>query len=56
MLLQWNPPAELTATELVFPAASDPKGLAKEYRIPLFDVSLDRDGAAFVPYMSNYLE
>lgn len=52
----WNPPAELTATHLVFPASSDPKGLTKSRSFKIFDSSRDKDGAALVPFMDNYLE
>jgi hypothetical protein len=52
----WNPPAELTATHLVFPASSDPKGLTKSRSFKIFDTSRDKDGAAHVPFMDNYLE
>lgn len=46
----------MTATHLVFPAASDPKGLAQSRSFPLFDSTLDPDGVALVPYMETYLD
>lgn len=54
--MQWNPPAEVTATALVFPAASDPAEKTKSYSIPIFDMSLDPAGSAHVPFMNNYLD
>lgn len=54
---QWNPPAQVTDTHLVFPAASDPAGRTSEFRIPLFDAATaDPEGASHVPYMNNYLD
>lgn len=54
--MQWNPPAEVTETALVFPAASDPHGQTTAYEIPLYDMSIDPAGSSHVPYMNNYLE
>lgn len=40
----------------MFPASSDPSGRTKEYSIDLYDLSKDPEGAAYVPYMNNYLD
>ncbi|SCZ96734.1 BZ3500_MvSof-1268-A1-R1_Chr4-1g06667 [Microbotryum saponariae] len=53
----WNPPPEVKAGTLVFPAASDPAGVAKAYEVRLFDLKThDALGSSYIPYMNNFLD
>ncbi|SCV74430.1 BQ2448_8069 [Microbotryum intermedium] len=53
----WNPPPEVKAGTLVFPAASDPAGDAKAYEVRLFDLKThDALGSSYIPYMNTFLD